>query len=83
MTEAPKQAVLWLARRKIAKGYVLQALHEYRNADSTLACWRIRCKHEDGSKWIRPMHLNGNGCRTGRAASINNRPETDQGVADR
>ncbi len=61
MTETPEQAAHRLAADPLRKGSTLEALHEYRDATDKSILWRIRCRHPDGSKWIRPMHLNGAG----------------------
>src|SRR5699024_5529946 len=58
--ETPKQAARRLAAKAIRDGYNPTALHEYLDADGNPVLWRIRCKRADGSKWIRPMHFNGN-----------------------
>lgn len=65
MTETAEQAARRLAADAIRDGYAPTALHEYRDADGTPLLWRIRCKRADGAKWIRPMHLNGNGYQLG------------------
>ena len=44
------------ASRPSRDGLELTGLHRYNNADGTAWCYRIRCKHPDGRKWIRPMH---------------------------
>jgi len=59
VVETPQQAACRLAAGIVAKGYRLEALHEYRSANGTTLLWRIRCKHPAGDKWIRPFHWNG------------------------
>lgn len=44
------------ASRAIRDGFALTGLHRYNNADGSAWCYRIRAKHPDGRKWIRPMH---------------------------
>ncbi|PJK15321.1 hypothetical protein CO613_01015 [Lysobacteraceae bacterium NML07-0707] len=65
MTESPKEVARRLAAPAIKDGFQLQALHEYRSADGVPVFWRIRCKHADGRKWIRPMKRNGGGFAIG------------------
>ncbi|HKF95741.1 MAG TPA: hypothetical protein VKB96_14345, partial [Gammaproteobacteria bacterium] len=59
MTETPQQAARRLPAKAAKDGYKLEALHEYRDADGSILYWRIRLKHPDGRKWIKPMRLNG------------------------
>lgn len=63
--ETPQEAARRLASPAIRDGFKPKALHEYRTADGKPWCWRIRCEREDGAKWLRPMHLNGNGYELG------------------
>lgn len=75
MTETPQQAARRLAAGEIAKGFAPVGLHEYRDTDGAPLFWRIRCKHPDtGEKWIRPMHLNGNGYKLGEPATQGKKP---------
>ena len=60
-TETPKDAARRLAARPISEGYEPEALHEYRSVDGSISHWRIRAKHPDGRKWMRPMTLIGHG----------------------
>jgi RecA-family ATPase len=41
------------------------ALHEYQDARGQPLFWRIRCKHPDGRKWIRPLYRDGGSWRIG------------------
>lgn len=63
--ETPQQAARRLAAGAIRDGYQPEALHEYRDAGGAPIFWRIRCRHPDGRKWIRPMHVNGAGFELG------------------
>lgn len=65
MSETPKQAARRLSAKAIAQGFKPQALHEYRDADGNIIYRRMRLKHPDGRKWIRPMSLNGHGYELG------------------
>ncbi len=65
MIETPKQAARRLAAQAIRDGYKPEALHEYQAADGKVLYWRIRARHSDGRKWIRPMYLNGHGYEIG------------------
>ena len=57
--ETPKNAARRLAVSALRDGYLPEALHEYRDADGSPLYWRIRCRREDGAKWIRPMRFDG------------------------
>lgn len=72
MTETPKQAARRLAARAIADGFKPDGLHTYNDADGRPVQWRVRLKHPDGRKHIRPMHVNGNGYELGEPPA----PET-------
>lgn len=63
--ETPQAAARRLADRALREGFKPEALHLYALADRTPWCWRIRLKHSDGRKWLRPMHWNGSGYVTG------------------
>ena len=65
MTETPKDAAHRLAKTVLAQEFKPQALHEYQDADGNPLYWRIRAKHSDGRKWIRPMRNNGSGYQLG------------------
>jgi hypothetical protein len=60
-SETPQNAARRLAAKALAQGYKPEGLHEYRTADGTPIYWRIRAKHDNGDKWIRPMVVNGHG----------------------
>jgi len=49
----------------LRKGYKPTAFYEYKNAGGSTWCWRIRCDHPNGDKWMRPMHWNGTGYKLG------------------
>ena len=49
------------ARKQIADGFKPVALHKYDDADGLPLYWKIRLKHANGSKWIRPMMRRGSG----------------------
>lgn len=57
--ETPQAAARRLAAGAICEGFHPEALHEYRLADGAPVFWRIRLKHPDGRKWIRPMRAAG------------------------
>lgn len=65
LEETPVQAARRLLASYIGKGYELAGVHEYRDAQGDVAFWRIRCKHADGRKVIRPMRRNGSGFALG------------------
>jgi hypothetical protein len=74
MSETPKEAARRLAAKKISDGFKPEALHEYHNADGNIAYWRIRLKHPNGDKWIRPMYRNGRGFELGEPDFANGKP---------
>lgn len=57
--ETPQEAARRLAAQPIGDGFEPAALHCYRDAAGTPLFWRIRLKHPDGRKWIRPMRSEG------------------------
>ena len=73
-TETAKDAARRLAAPEIAKGFKPEALHTYRSADGSALYWRIRAKHPNGEKWIRPMRLNGHGYELGEPSFPNGKP---------
>lgn len=60
-TETPQQAARRLSAPAQRDGFKPEALHVYRDASGNPAYWRIRLKHPDGRKWIRPMHRTADG----------------------
>jgi len=74
MTETPKEAARRLAAPAIAKGFQPAGLHTYCGADGAPLYWRIRAKHENGDKWIRPMKLTGHGYELGEPRFPNGKP---------
>jgi len=72
--ETPRDAARRLAASAIAQGFKPEALHEYRNADGAPSFWRIRLKHANGEKWMRPMRLNGHGYELKEPDFPNGRP---------
>lgn len=42
--------------KQLEEGFIPEALHAYTNLRGNIIYWRIRLKHPDGRKWIRPMH---------------------------
>ena len=53
-----QKAAEQLAAFKMKDGFILQALHEYRDELSQSIYWKIRLKQiETNEKWIRPMAL--------------------------
>lgn len=57
--ETPQQAARRLAASALRDGYQPEALHEYQGTDGSPLYWRIRCRRDDGEKWIRPMRFDG------------------------
>ncbi len=56
VTETPQQAARRLSAPALRDGYQPAALHTYTDPHGKPIYWRIRAKHPDGRKWIRPMH---------------------------
>jgi hypothetical protein len=54
-TETPHQAARRLSAPALSDGFKPEALHTYTSASGEPIFWRIRLKHPDGRKWIRPM----------------------------
>jgi hypothetical protein len=67
--ETPAQAARRLAASAIADGFVPAALHHYYDAGGQVQFWRLRAKHPNGEKWIRPMHWNGHAFVIGEPSS--------------
>lgn len=57
--ESPKDAARRLANGALRVGFRPDGLYRYNDADGDPWCFRIRCKHPDGRKWIRPMRSDG------------------------
>ena len=74
MNETPEAAVCRLAAQELRHGFILEALHAYRDATNNIVYYRIRLKHPDGRKWIRPMYLNGQGYEIGEPEFTNGKP---------
>lgn len=71
--ESPEAAARRLGRTAISDGFEPSGLHAYSHADGVPLFYRIRLKHPNGEKWIRPMHHNG------RAFVIGEPPASAQG----
>jgi len=56
-----EQAARKFAVKKINAGYIFEALHVYADLNGNVVYWRIRLKHPDGDKWIRPMYKDSQG----------------------
>lgn len=73
--ETPSIAASRLSAATVAKGYRTAGLHAYSDANGTPLFWRIRAKHPNGEKWIRPMHHNGRAFVLGEPkAPLNGKP---------
>ncbi len=60
-TETPKDAARRLSAPAQRDGFKPEALHTYTSASGEPIFWRIRAKHPDGRKWIRPMSRTADG----------------------
>ena len=74
MNETSKQAARRLAASAMRAGYKFKARYVYRDVNGTVLYWRIRLKHPDGRKWIRPMRRNGEGYELGEPAFTEGKP---------
>jgi hypothetical protein len=54
--ETLNQAVNRFSAGKFRQGYKFQDLHEYVDENGKIIYFRIRLKHPNGEKWIRPMY---------------------------
>ena len=72
--ETPKAAARRLSDAMLRKGFKPVALHAYTDADGKALYYRIRLKHADGRKWIRPMYENGAGFELGEPKFPNGKP---------
>jgi hypothetical protein len=79
--KTPQEAARYFSSKKIAEGYVPQALHVYTNLDGTPMYWRIRLKHSDGRKCIRPMYQDSNGkYQLGEPPELKDKPKPLYGL---
>ena len=74
MNETPQIAARRLADLPISEGYKPTGLHDYTDKSGATTHWRIRCKHADGSKWIRPMMCIGDTYELGEPTFENGKP---------
>ncbi len=61
VTETPQQAARRFSATALRDGYKPEAMHVYTDAAGEPIYWRIRAKHPDGRKWIRPMRRDDEG----------------------
>jgi 5S rRNA maturation endonuclease (ribonuclease M5) len=61
ISETLQQAAKRLSQPAIEKGFKPEALHSYKYKNGTDAYHRIRLKHPNGDKWIRPMYMDSEG----------------------
>ncbi len=55
--ETPEEGARRLTRKQQKQGFAHEALHVYHDTDANPAFYRIRMRHSDGRKQIRPMTL--------------------------
>lgn len=73
--ETPQQAARRLAQKMLGKGFEPEALHVYNDASGRPLFWRIRARNaKNGEKWIRPMHINGQGFELGEPRFEHGKP---------
>jgi putative DNA primase/helicase len=68
-----RAAARMLVEPQIRRGFQPAGLHEYRDAEGLPLYWRIRMKHVDGRKWIRPMRRQGGRYAIGEPPEIADR----------
>lgn len=56
----PQNAARNFTKKQIEEGFIPEALHAYTDLHGNTLYWRIRLKHPNGNKWIRPMHKDTN-----------------------
>ncbi|PXX51044.1 DUF3987 domain-containing protein [Aquitalea magnusonii] len=64
-SDEARMAARRLSAQAQAAGYKPEALHTYTDTSGTALYWRIRAKHDNGDKWIRPMYHGGGQYRFG------------------
>lgn len=52
----PQNAARNFSKKQIEEGFIPEALHTYTDLHGNTLYWRIRLKHPNGNKWIRPMY---------------------------
>lgn len=52
----PQNAARHFSKKQIEEGFIPEALHTYTGLHGKTLYWRIRLKHPNGNKWIRPMY---------------------------
>lgn len=80
-SETPQEAARRLSTAPLKNGYKLEALHLYSDKYGNTLYYRIRLKHPNGEKWIRPMHLNANGkYQLGEPPALKDQPKPIYGL---
>lgn len=59
--ESCREAARRFSAAKLREGFKPAALHRWRDAEGITQYFRIRLKHPDGRKWLRPFYLNAEG----------------------
>lgn len=72
--ETARHAAHRLAAGALAEGFKPETLHTYKSPEGDPLYYRIRARHPDGRKWIRPMKLNGTGYVLGEPEFPNGKP---------
>ena len=67
---SPQEAMIFFSASCVKKGFVYEALHAYLDAEGEPIYWRMRYKHSDGRKWIRPLCLDADGYRMSEPESF-------------
>lgn len=73
-SESPQAAALRLSAKAITDGFAPEALHTYADIYGNAIYHRIRARHPEGRKWIRPMRRNSCGYELGEPDFENGKP---------
>lgn len=72
--ESPDQAARRLSAGALRDGFKFEALYTYSDSNGQPLYWRIRGKHADGRKWVRPMRRGASGLEIGEPKFSNGKP---------
>jgi hypothetical protein len=70
----PKEFARKVSSKAIAEGFKPEALHTYADREGNPLYWRVRAKHPDGRKFIRPFHADGDGFVMGEPEFLAGKP---------
>ena len=80
-SETLQQAARRFSKPAIDQGFKPEALHSYKDKNGMDIYHRIRLKHPNGDKWIRPMYMDANGrYQLGEPPEFKDLPKTLYGL---